>query len=124
MRRQQTGEEHTRDAQLDAFEAHIPQRSHNGAHGNRHGARAEGHYALPAGGWLLVCISIVIFRFLFASSDSFRTLLHPLLQIPSCYLFKQTFNRPNLRYTVHAKPKDCIKQIAAEIRRAPMCPLF
>ena len=25
MRRQQTGEEHTRDAQLDAFEAHIPQ---------------------------------------------------------------------------------------------------
>ncbi len=47
---------------------------------------------------------------------SARILCHALLQIPSCYMFKQTFNRPNLRYTVQAKPKDCIKQIAAEIR--------
>jgi hypothetical protein len=42
--------------------------------------------------------------------------LDRVLQIPSCYIFKQTFNRPNLRYTVQSKPKDCIKQIAAEIR--------
>jgi superfamily II DNA helicase RecQ len=62
---------------------------------------------------------------------------HNPLQIPSCYMFKQTFNRPNLRYTVlptdsefvtrmtrqshvsqvQSKPKDCIKQIAAEIRQ-------
>jgi hypothetical protein len=39
---------------------------------------------------------------------------HNPLQIPSCYMFKQTFNRPNLRYTVLLTHSESVPRITRE----------